>query len=219
MIAKDLISTDVLPLIPENNVTQALSMMSVYHIRHLPVVKDNILLGILSEDNATSVDPDTKIRDIQISSSYIYVSVNDHIFEVLSRMAENNMTIVPVVDEQERFLGIVSQEDLIKYFASTFSFKEPGSIIIIESTKKGYVLSEVVRVIELENATVISSFITSLHDSQTTLLTLKINQQEISDILTALERYDYKVRASFTEEEYVDDLKDRYDQLMNYLNV
>ena len=219
MIAKELISNSILPLVPEDNVTQALSMMSVYHVKHLPVVKDEILLGILSEDDATSVDPETKIREIKISSTYIYVSANDHIFEILSRLAENKITVVPVVDDDERFLGLISQEDLIKYYANTFSFKEPGSIIVIETSRRGYVLSEIARVIELENAAVIASFITSSPDSEVTLLTLKINQQEISSVVASLERYGYKIRATFTEEEYTDDLKDRYDQLMNYLNV
>lgn len=219
MIAKELISNNIIPLIPEDNVTQALSMMSVYHVRHLPVVKDNILLGILSEDDATTVDPNTLVRDIKISTTYIYVTMADHLFEVLGRLAENNMTIVPVVDEEERFVGLITQEDIIKYFAGTFSFKDPGSIIVIETSKRGYILSEIARVIELENATVLSSFITSLPESEVTLLTLKINQQEISSVVSALERYDYKVKATFTEEEYDDDLRDRYDQLMNYLNV
>jgi len=219
MIAKELISNDILPLIPSDNVAQALSMMSVYHVSHLPVVKDQILLGVLSENDATTIDPDTKVRDIKINSSYIYVEAEDHIFEVLSRLAENKLTIVPVVDKNNNFLGIVSQKDLINFFANTFSFKEPGSIIVIETNRKGYSISEVARVVELENASIIASFVTSLPESELTLLTLKINQQEISDVLSALERYDYKVKASFTEEEYNDDLKDRYDQLMSYLNV
>lgn len=219
MIARELISNNILPLIPSDNVAQALSMMSIYHVSHLPVVKDQILLGVLSENDATTVDPDTKVRDIKINSSYIYVEAEDHIFEVLSRLAENKLTIVPVVDKNNNFLGIVSQKDLINFFANTFSFKEPGSIIVIETNRKGYSISEVARVVELENASIIASFVTSLPDSEVTLLTLKINQQEISDVLSALERYDYKVKASFTEEEYNDDLRDRYDQLMSYLNV
>ena len=48
---------------------------------------------------------------------------------------------------------------------------------------------------------------------------IKINQQEISTIITALERYGHNIKASFTEDEFEDNLKDRYDQLMNYLNV
>lgn len=219
MIAKELISNSILPLLPDNTAEQALSMMSVYHVKHLPVVKDDILLGILSEEQAASCDLETKIRDIKISSTYIYVSAFDHVFEILSRLAENNITVVPVVDDNEKFLGLISQEDLLKFYANSFSFTEPGSIVVLETSKRGYVLSEVARVVELENASIISSFITSSNESEVTLLTLKINQQEISNIIAALERYGYKIKATFTEEEYEDDLKDRYDQLMNYLNV
>jgi len=219
MVAQNLISNSILPLVPSDTAEQALSMMSVYHVKHLPVVKDEILLGIISEEQAASTDPETIIRDIKISNTYIFVAATDHVFEILHRLADNNITVVPVVDENERFLGLISQEDLIKYYANTFSFKEPGSLIVIETSKRGYVLSEIARVIELENAAVISSFITSSQNSEVTLLTLKVNQQEISSITTALERYDYKIKATFTEDEYDDDMKDRYDQLMNYLNV
>jgi len=219
MIAKDLLSNIILPVLPDNTAEQALSMMSVYHVKHLPVVKDDILLGILSEEDVASCPLDTKIRDIKISSTYIYVSAFDHVFEILSRLAENNITVVPVVDNNEKFLGLISQEDLIKFYANSFSFTEPGSIVVLETSKRGYVLSEVARVIELENASVIASFVNTNKGSEVTLLTLKINQQEISNIIAALERYGYKIQATFTEEEYEDDLKDRYDQLMNYLNV
>ncbi len=219
MIARELISNIILPLIPDDTVAQALSMMSVYHLKHLPVVSNDILLGILSEEDATNHHPDTKVRDVKVSNIYTFVNVKDHIFEVLSKLAENRTTIVPVVDEDEQFAGIITQEDLLAYYASSFSFKEPGSIIVIESSKRGYALSEIARVIELENVSVLASFITELQDSEAVLLTLKLNKRDISEVISALERYDYKISASFAEEEYIDDLKDRYDQLMNYLNV
>lgn len=219
MIAKDLISNMVLALVPEDTVAQALSMMSVYHVKHLPVVKNNILLGILSEEDATTEHPETHIRDVRISSSYTFANKQDHIFEVLARLAENQMTIVPVVDDDERYLGIITQEDIISFYAASFSFTEPGGIIVIETSKRGYTLSEVSRIIELENTTILASFVSSLQNSEAVLLTLKLNKRDINDVIAALERYDYKIRATFTDDEYIDDLKDRYDQLMNYLNV
>lgn len=219
MIAKELISNDILPLNQKDNCAQAMSMMSVYRIKDLPVVEGQELLGMVSEDTVSTIDPDTLISEVHLNKSYIYVEPSDHIFEVLSRLAQNNFTVVPVVDHEEKFMGIISQEDLIKYYANTFSFKEPGSIIVLETTKNDYSLSEVARVVEHENAVVISSFITNAEDSQSILLTIKVNQQEISNIISALERYDYKVSASFVEDEYSDDLKDRYDLLMSYLNV
>ena len=46
-----------------------------------------------------------------------------------------------------------------------------------------------------------------------------INKKDLQRIIASLERYDYIIKGSFTEEEYIDELKERYDSLMNYLNV
>jgi CBS domain-containing protein len=127
--------------------------------------------------------------------------------------------VIPVVDDTERFVGIITQEDLIAYYANSYSFKEPGSIIIIEAAKRGYSLSEIARIVELENASVLASFLTEQKDSELILITLKLNQQDISTIIASLERYEYKIKASFTEETYDDNLQTRYDQLMKYLDV
>lgn len=219
MTAKELISNDIMPLLPSDKISQAMSMMSIYRVRHLPIVKDGILLGTISEEEVSSTDIETSIRDVKITSTYIQVQSDYHVFELLSTMSENNLSVVPVVDAEDRFLGIVSQEDLIKFFASTFSFKENGGIIVIETNRQGYSLSEIARIVELENASIIASFITSNYESDITLITLKISQREINDIISALERYSYKIRATFTEAEYTDDLKNRYDHLMRYLDV
>jgi CBS domain-containing protein len=219
MIAKELISNLILPLSPNDTLEQALTIMSIYHVKHLPIVENENLVGVLSEDDATTNDPETLVKDIPTSNAYTFVTKNDHVFEILGRLAQNKMTTVPVVDEDEKFVGIVTQEDLVKYYANSFSFKEPGSIVVIETSRREYSLSEVCRVIEYENASILSTFITAIENTEVLLLTIKINQQEISTIITALERYGHNIKASFTEDEFEDNLKDRYDQLMNYLNV
>lgn len=219
MIAKELISKLILPLELTDTIDQALTHMSVYFVKDLPVVKDGKLMGILSEDEATSNELDTQLKDIVLNNNYIFVNTDDHVFEILARLAQNKITVVPVLDYDDNFVGLITQEDIISYYANSFSFKEPGSIVVLETTKRGYSLSEVSRVIELENAAILASFVTTIENTEKILLTIKVNQQEISSIIAALERYDYVIRASFTEDEYEDELKDRYDQLMNYLNV
>jgi acetoin utilization protein AcuB len=219
MIAKDLISDQIIPLIPSDTAAQAMSMMSLFRVRHLPIVKEDIYLGLVSEEEVTSVDPSTTIRDVVLDDSLLSVSSEDHVFDLLSRMAEHNYTLAPVVSDDNQYIGVVSQEDLLTFFASTFSFKEPGGIIVIETSHKGYILSEIARVIELENASIIASFITSRHEASSILITLKINHRQIQDIISALERYGYDIKATFTAESFQEDLKDRYDQLMRFLDV
>lgn len=219
MIAKEIISNDILALRQDDNCAQAMTMMSIYHVSNLPVVEGDQLLGLVSEDQVTSTNPENKISDFHLSQSHIFVLEEEHIFEILGKLAANKISVIPVLNREEKYLGLITQEDLIKYYANTFSFKEPGSIVVIKVSKGEYSLSEVTRVIEMEGATVLASFVTSLVDSPHMLLTLKLNQLEISTILAALERYEYDVHATFAEDEYESDLKSRYDLLMTYLNV
>lgn len=219
MIAREIITNDILPLRPDDNCAQAMTMMSVYHVSNLPVVQDNKLLGIVSEDDVTTTDPNKLIKEFRLNHSFIFVTEDEHIFEIIGKIALNKISTMPVLDREENYLGLITQEQIISYYANTYGLSEPGSIIVIKTTKSDYSLSEITRVIEMEGAIVIASFVTSLSSTSSLLITLKISQLEISKVISALERYDYDIHATFSEDEYESDLKSRYDLLMTYLNV
>lgn len=219
MIAKNILTTDILPLRPTDTAAQAMTMMSIYRVGDMPVVEGDKLLGMVSEDQVSSVDVDSEMSSFRLGQSYIYASESEHIFEILGKLAENRISIIPVLDHEEKYLGMITQEALLQFYANTYSFKEVGSIVVIKVLKKEYSLSEMTRVIEMEGASILASFISTLPDSNHLLVTLKINQHEISSILAALERYEYDIHATFAEDEYTSDLKSRYDLLMTYLNV
>ena len=67
-------------------------------------------------------------------------------------MAEQKLSVIPIVDEYDNYQGLVTQGDLIQFYASSFSFMEPGSILIIETNRNDYSLAEIARIIESENA-------------------------------------------------------------------
>ena len=219
MIAKNILTKDILALRPTDTAAQAMTMMSIYHVADLPVVEGDKLLGMVSEDQVTTVDPDTEMSTFRLAQSYIYASEDEHIFEILGKLADNRISVIPVLSNDEEYVGMITQKALIQYYANTYSFKEVGSIVVIKVLKNEYSLSEVTRVIEMEGASILAAFISTVPDSNHLLVTLKINQQEISTILAALERYDYDIHATFAEDEYTSDLKSRYDLLMTYLNV
>jgi len=50
-------------------------------------------------------------------------------------------------------------------------------------------------------------------------VTLKVNKQDISAIIATFLRYEYDVKATFNNTDNNDNAKDRYDSLMNYLNL
>lgn len=220
MIAKDLMTNQLAPLHPEDNGEQAMTMMHIYHVKHLPIVSDDEdVLGMVSEDDIAILGMDKKISSLDGNKRFQFVQENDHLFEVLAKIAEEKYTTVAVVDQNNKYIGMIEQEALLQYYADSFSFKEPGSIIVLEMEDHQYSLAEIARLVEGEKGVILSSFLSKIKGAEKSLVTLKVNRKDISGIMATLERFDYKVKSSFSEDEYMGNLKERYDSLMKYLDV
>lgn len=219
MVAESLISNVILPLRTSDTGDEALSMMDDFYVRHLPIVNNKQLLGLISENDILNFDAHEAVGSYSLSLRRPHVNAGDHIYEVMRQLAQGDLSVIPVVDDENNYLGVVTQEDLLNYFATTFSFTEPGSILVLEINKRDYSLAEVARIVESENAVILSTFITSRPDSLKMEVTVKINRQNIQPIIATFQRFDYTIKASFNEAEYMDSLKDRYDSLMTYLNI
>ena len=219
MIASTLLSMNIVPLLTSETGAEALSIMSDFYIKHLPIVNNKELLGVLSENDILNNDVEEAVGSYQLSMTKPYVKSSDHLYEVLRVLSDHHLTVVPVVDHENNYLGLITQEDLLRFFATSGSFTEPGSIIVIEISKRDYSLAEIAQIVESESAAILSSFITTNLESSHVDVTLKINKQDISRILASLVRYEYQIKASFQESQYFDTLSDRFDSLMTYLNV
>ncbi len=219
MVAESLISDVIIPLRTSDTGDEALGMMDDFYVRHLPIVNNEQLLGVISENDILNFDAHEAVGSYSLSLRRPYVNAKDHIYEVMRQLAQSDLSVIPVVDNENNYLGVVTQEDLLHYFATTFSFTEPGSIIVLEINKRDYSLAEIARIIESESAIILSNFITSQPDSLKMEVTIKVNRQNIQSIIATFQRFDYLIKASFNESEYVDSLKERYDSLMSYLNV
>ncbi|HFA51775.1 MAG TPA: CBS domain-containing protein [Bacteroidetes bacterium] len=219
MIAENLISSAVLPLQTSDTGEESLAVMEDFNVRHLPIVNNRQLLGLVSEDDILVHNVHEPIGSYQLSLIKPYVKKSDHLYEVMRLLAEHQLTVIPVVDEEGDYLGMVSLEDVLNYFAKTAAFSETGSIIVLEFQARGYSLAEIARLVEAENASILSTFVTSDPDSSVVEVTLKINRQDTHSILNAFKRFGYEIKASFNEEEYLESLKERYDALMSYLSV
>ena len=219
MTADMLISDSIIPLRTSDTGDEALAIMNEFYVRHLPIVNNEQLLGLVSEDDILNNDVEEAVGSYSLSLPHAYVRQKDHLYEVMRLMAEYQLTVIPVIDEQLNYCGLITLEDLLRSFAEAGSFREAGSIIVLEMSKVDYTMSEIARIVESEGAVILSSFITTAIDSNRIDVTIKINRQNIHNILATFERYDYQIKASFNEGEYMDTLKERYDSLMTYLRV
>lgn len=220
MYAASLISYSVPPLKLSDSGAKAQMWMNDFHVRHLPVVKDGKLLGILSEDEVLNfVDAESTIEESKAVLLYRFVSAQKHLYDIMKLVVNYNLTIIPILNDNGDYMGLITIEDLIKKLADTGSITHPGGVLVLEMAPRDYSLSKIAQIIEMENATILSSFISSPYGNNDLELTLKLNKEDLKHIVATLERFEYNVKSSFYESDFIDPLQDRYDELMRYLNV
>lgn len=219
MIAKTLVSNEIIPLRTSDSGNEALSIMNEFGVRHLPIVNNKQLLGLISEDDILNFDVEEAVGSYKLSTFRPYVKESDHVYEVIKVLSKQKLTLMPVINADEEYVGLISQEDLIHYFARIGSFTESGSIVVLELNRRDYSLVEIARIVESEGAAILSSFVTSNLDSMRIDVTLKINRPDLGNIIATFERFEYNIKATFSEEQYNNTIKERYDMLMSYLNI
>jgi len=220
MIAAQLLNNSVIPLTLTDNSATALSLMDDYRVLHVPVVDGSGFVGLLSEKDVYEInDYDAPLGPYvhKLKKSYVYEE--QHIYEVIRLSSEMQLTLVPVIDAKNKYLGCVTLPELIENVAGMFSVVNPGGIIVLEMSYNDYSLSEISQIVESNNAKVLSLFITSFTNSTKIEVTLKLNRINLKPVIQTFHRYNYFIKASFNEESEYYDLKERYDSLMRYLDT
>jgi len=221
MLASELISELIMPLRTSDSGNTALSWMDELHVSHLPIVNNEKFLGLVSEKDIYELnDPDEPLGGYQLSLVRPYVHYDQHLFEVIRIMSNMELSLVPVLDEHENYLGCITQSRLLKEFGQLGSIDQPGGIIVLQMNITDYSLHEISRIVESNDAKILSSNVRTFSESNMIEVTLKLNKIDVSPILQTFNRYEYQISASFSEENNYDDLlKERFGSLMNYLNI
>jgi predicted transcriptional regulator len=218
MMASAFIDPSIVPLKISDSVAVAIDFFKEFSVRQLPVVQDNICIGILSLDEIEEELADIPVLDF-INLNYSFASNYDHIYEVMRAISEQSLTLFPIIDENNNYLGCITLTSLFKNYINCAAFSQPGSIVVLEMDKKNYSLAEISRIVESENKVILSSLLSSNAESDRLEITLKLNSAQIQNLLSTFERFGYNIKATFDEEDVKDTLKNRYESLMTYLNV
>lgn len=219
MKALELISEEIPPLTHTDTGEKALRWMDEFKVSHLPVLKNDNFVGVISEsDILDKMDLKDTLDKLFDHLPRPYVNQNAHIYEVLAKISEHKLTVLPILDDNEKYLGCTTIHHLITELANTGSIKENGGIIVLEVNSIDYSMAQIAQIVESNNAKILSSYIMSPSDSNKLEVTLKINQVELDRIIRTFERYDYVIKASFQKSSGDEDVQFRYDALMNYLN-
>jgi signal-transduction protein with cAMP-binding, CBS, and nucleotidyltransferase domain len=220
MRASEIISEVIPPLVHTDSGEKALLWMDEFQINHLPVLKNGNFVGVLSESELLDqAELAPHLDELFQHLPRPFVFSDAHLFDILQHFSLFKLTALPVLDRQEQYLGVISSQDLLQLLAQSTGVKELGSVLVLEMDANNYVLSQIAQIVESNQAKILNLFINSEPDSTKIQVSLKINQQNLSAIIRTFERYDYQVLASYQAENQHNELQERYDELMLYLNM
>ncbi len=200
MIAPEIISDITTALQTDENGEHALIQMHEHNMSQLPVLDGNKYIGLVTMEDVINMKHLSKpLKNFTDKFRRPFVLNTAHIFDVMKAAVDFNVRVVPVVDEQHHYLGLVSAESCLRAFATLNSVKNPGAIIEMQIAQQEFSLTEVAR-LAAEND-------------------VKLNTTDVASLIATFERFSYEIKEVHNEVAYTEDLKDRYDALMRYLNV
>jgi len=221
MFARDLISEAIPPLQPTDTGDRGLQKMEVFHVSHLPVVNQGDFLGMVSDVDISNQNmTDLPLGEYPFAPFGLFVYEYQHLYEVIELVSRHHLTSIPVLTEKHKYLGIITVRQLIQILGDMLAVKIPGGLIVLELNVNDYSMAQIARIVEDNDAKILSSLVTSTTNSIKMEVTLKINQTDLTSIIQSFMRYGYTIKSSFqSNDRHEDILRNNYNQLMMYLNV
>ena len=220
MIARELINDSYPPLKLSDTGLKGLNWLEEFRLEHIPIVDGVNYIGLANEEDILKLSSlDQPLANHKLPLIKPYVKYNQPIFEVVKILSKHKLTIIPVLGEDNHYIGLITMGDILKHYSDSGVFEDGTGVIVLEVSSRSYSLSEVAHLVETEGARILSSYITPNPENETFDLTLKINQLELTRIISSFTRHGYNVKEYYHQSEFLDDVQSRYDSLMNYLGI
>ena len=137
LLVKDSMAREVVTLSPGTTAGEALGLCRERRIRHLPVVEDGRLVGVVSDRDLRSATPafgdparaaalaEVRVGDV-MAREVVTARPDDPIDDAANAMRERGINCLPVLQGDE-LVGIVTSSDVMESLVFLLGAHEPGS--------------------------------------------------------------------------------------------
>lgn len=215
---KDYITNDFKGINSEETIAEVHDLFHELPFSHFPVLEENVYIGCITLDDIETFEKDKKVSDYKYTLEGFFARNSMIWLDVLEVFAKNHTNVVPVLDDNNQYVGYYELEDIIKFFHETPFLKEAGGIIIVKKPVLDYSMSQITQIVESNNGKLLGLFISEA-DVQSVQITMKISLGAMNDIIQTFRRYNYEIISEHQEDNYINNLKERSDYLDKYLNI
>jgi len=190
---------------PDQTVAEAIDILQQHNFRHLPVVdQQGVLKGILTDRDLRSARPSSVARSTErhnveervkntlisvvMSRDCLTVSRLSTLDDALLLFQSRKIGALPVLDEEEKVIGIFTIGDLMKAYRCLFGLGEKGSVLIsIEDNEDPQALSKLVKIMEEKQVQFTRLVRTDGTCKSRAMIFLRINTYNVRSVYKALE--------------------------------
>ncbi|GBL34517.1 hypothetical protein EMGBS15_01120 [Filimonas sp.] len=220
MDSKSLISSEFPVLSLDDSGEKALRLMSEYRVFHIPLIQRDNYLALISEDDI--LDWDTPEEPLSLAEFLTFrpaVFEGAHPYEAVRIAKEFNLSVLPVVDKQNHFSGVITIDGLFTYLTDNNAIKSEGSILVFEMEQRNYSASEIARICETNSINLLSLTVKTKDEQGLIWVTIKVNSNDIQALVSTFERFSYTMVEMFSTDFTKEDVQQNYDMLMHYINL
>ena len=201
LLVQDWMSRNLMTLSPEASVAEALALCREKRIRHIPILEEGRLVGIVSDRDLRDASPALgdpertkalqKIRVGEVMTQEVTtIDPQDFIENAAQEMYELKIESLPVVAEEE-LLGIITSSDMMRALVTLAGLPEPGTRIEVRVPDRAGILAEVVGKIHDLEVDIVS--VLSDRRSGNRTMVFQLATTDPTRVMQSLEMADYEV--------------------------
>lgn len=219
MNINDYILKEINALHLKDSVKKAQTVFKNFPITHFPVVENDKLLGSFAEDDIQTLEnkEDELVVYSHLMNSF-FADEKATVLELLKIFADNDTTIIPVLNKDKNYIGYYDLCDVLDVFSTSPFMIEESETLIIEKLETDYSMGEISQIVEANGGKLLGMYL-SEKSNDLVQVTLKIVSKEINEIIQTFRRYDYKIISTHENDIYLEDLKNRSEYLQKYLEM
>lgn len=220
MLTTQLINNSVPNLRLHDTVSKALQLINDFRLTHLAVISDEKYVGLISEDDLLEAeDENMPVEKLQEKFLVKSVGNNEHFLSAVNFCNQFETTIVPVINEEKDLTGVITTANLLKALGDFSGANSIGGIVVLEMERNQFAISEISRIVESNDATILHLNTTIHPDTGILTVTVHLNKKDVASIIASFERYEYNIIGYFGNEKFENEIHSNFRHLMNYLDI
>ena len=136
MLVSEVLQSSIQPLSLETELEEVYSEDYPEGLLYVPVLDQNRFLGFLSlEDLDTDKEVNQTVGQCSLETTDLKVNRKQHIFEVLPLFRKAGIPVLPVIDDEQLYEGVVRLDSVLSMISDSFSFQSEGGILVLSMVK------------------------------------------------------------------------------------